>query len=155
MFSFDYFQCDMATGLKAFFESLARPPRKFMVFGEACHRIVNFNLWPCDHIIICVVVYSFQCDTATGLKAFSESLARPPRKCVVFEGAFHKGWTLTFDLAIASYHTMFSFDCFQCEIATGMEAFFESLVRPPKRFAVFGEACHRVYIMNFNLWTCK
>ncbi|XP_030849459.1 gamma-aminobutyric acid type B receptor subunit 2 [Strongylocentrotus purpuratus] len=34
-------ECDMATGLKAFFESLARPPRKFMVFGGACPSVTS------------------------------------------------------------------------------------------------------------------
>ncbi|XP_071510393.1 gamma-aminobutyric acid type B receptor subunit 2-like [Diadema antillarum] len=31
----------MATGLKAFFESMARPPRKFMVFGGACPSVTS------------------------------------------------------------------------------------------------------------------
>ena len=34
-------QCDMATGMKAFFESLAQGPPKYMVFGGACQVVTE------------------------------------------------------------------------------------------------------------------
>ncbi len=36
---FHFFQCEMAVGMKAFFESIASGPTKYMIFGGACESV--------------------------------------------------------------------------------------------------------------------